>query len=95
MTEEEAYCLNDGLHRERDAHGSYALRIDSAHEIGVGEIVHARRQHTDDCRDCHRENDSMNWCMSQESVVVSLSFHAAKVRSFVVRAKKVCLNYLK
>lgn len=37
----------------------------------------------------------MNGCMSQESVVVSLFFHAAKVRSFVVRAKKVSLNYLK
>ena len=39
------YLLTRGLthHREGDAHGSHALRIDSAHEIGVGEVVHARR----------------------------------------------------
>ncbi len=43
VTIEETNSLDYCHHGERYAHGSHALGIDAAHEVGVGEVVHTRR----------------------------------------------------
>ena len=74
MTIEEANSLYYRHHGKRYSHSRYALGVDAAHEIGVGEIVHARRQHTDNRWYGHRENHMMHRGMSEERIVVSFLF---------------------
>ena len=70
MSEEETYSLYDGHHTERNAYGCYTLGVDATYEVGVCQIVHTGRQHTDDGGRCHSENHLMYWGMGKECVII-------------------------
>ena len=74
VAKEETYRLNYSHCCKGNAYRCHTLRVDAAHEIGVGEIVHARRQHTDNRWYGHRKNHMMHRGMSEERIVVSFLF---------------------
>ena len=74
VTEEETNRLNHSHCCKGNAYRCHTLRVDAAHEIGVGEVVHARRQHTDNRWYGHRENHMMHRGMCEERIVVSFLF---------------------
>ena len=78
MTIEKTYRLYYRHHGKRYSHSRYALGIDASHEIGVGEIVHTRRQHADDGRNRHRENNLVHRSFGQECIIISCFLHCEK-----------------
>ena len=89
MTIEETYCLYYRHHGKRNSHSCYALGIDASHEIGVGEIVHTRRQHAGDGRNRHRENNLVHRGLGQECIIISCFLHCEKSVFFFFDHAKV------
>ena len=75
VTEEETYRLNHShCCKGKNAYRCHtSVCVDAAHEIGVGEVVHARRQHTDNRWYGHRENHMMHRGMCEERIVALFS----------------------
>ena len=74
MAKQETNRLDNSHCCKGNAYRCHTLRVDAAYEIGVGEIVQTRRQHTDNRWYGHRENHMMHRGMCEERIVVSFLF---------------------